>query len=115
MTLSDADRARIEGLDYDPDADVAFNDIGAYLVWSDEVPSGLTPAGSEYLRDLLGARGFIHRGVPIEDWDRGWTDRAERWNEALAEGLRWPGFRRIALMREHRLLLDRRFNDTSVP
>jgi hypothetical protein len=115
MRLSPADRALVEALRFDAAADVAYNAITACLVWADEVPRGLTPDGHETIRDLLGARGFIHRGIPIEDWDRGSTDRADRWNAALAEGLRWPGFQRLALTRDQRALLERHLADHSIP
>jgi len=115
MTLSPADRALVEALVFDDAADVAYNAITACLVWADEVPRGLTPDGYETVRDLLGARGFIHRGVPIEDWDRGSTDRVDLWNAALAGGLRWPGFRRIALTRDQRALLERHLADDAIP
>ena len=115
MTLNAGDRALIEGLEFDASADVAYNVITACLVWADEVPTGLSRDGYDIVRDLLAARGFIHRGIPIEDWDRGVTDRADRWNAALAEGLRWPGFRRLALTRDQRALLDRHLSDDSIP
>lgn len=89
MTLSPRDRELVESLPFDPNATVAFNEIAACLAWSDEIAEGLSPAGYEYVRDLLGARGYMHRGVPVEDWDYGSTDRIERWNEALGSGLRW--------------------------
>jgi hypothetical protein len=113
--LSAADRALIEGLAFDPDATPAYNEITACLVWPDELPDGLTQYGYEYVRDLLGARGFIHRGIPIESWDRGWMDRLDRWNEALRGRLGWNGFLRIALTMEQRALLEQRLADTSEP
>ena len=113
--LSDADRALVEHLAFDGAATPAWNEITACLTWPDELPSGLTPHGYDYMRDLLGARGFIHRAIPIEDWDRGWTERADRWNEALGAGLRWNGFQRIALTTEQRVLLERRLRDESIP
>lgn len=115
VTLSAADRALVEALAFDAGAEVAYNAITACLVWADEVPRGLTPAGYETVRDLLAARGFIHRGIAIDDWDRGLTDRVERWNAALDEGLRWPGFQRLALTRLQRALLDRHLADDSIP
>jgi hypothetical protein len=113
--LSDAERALVEGLALDPAAEPVYNEITACLVWPDELPVGLTSYGFEYLRDLLGARGFIHRGIPIEEWDRGWTDRIDRWNEALRAGLRWNGFLRIALTRDQRELLNKHLNDPTLP
>jgi hypothetical protein len=113
--LSPADHARIEDLAFDAAATPAYNEITACLVWPDELPDGLSPAGYDVVRDLLGARGFIHRGIPIEAWDRGWTDRIDRWNEALREGLRWNGFQRIALTTEQRALLEHHLHDPSQP
>lgn len=115
MSLSDADRALLEGVPFDPLATIGYDEISACLVWSDELPAGLTPAAYDYVRDLLGARGLIHRAIPTEAWDRGWTERSDRWNEALASGLRWNGFRRIALTREQRSLLEHRLADPSPP
>jgi hypothetical protein len=113
--LSPSDRALVEALPFDAAAEVAYNAITACLVWADEVPKGLSREGYDIVRDLLAARGFIHRGVPIEDWDRGVSDRADRWNAALDAGLRWPGFRRLALTRDQRALLDRHLADDSIP
>jgi hypothetical protein len=111
VSLSPADRERIEALWFDPDATIAFNEITACLVWSDEWPEGLSPAGYEYVRDLLGARGYLHRGVPLAEWDFGSSDRIERWTEAHASGLRWNGFRRLELGDRERALLERYLRD----
>ena len=113
MSLSAADRELLEASVPGPAATVAFHEILGCLVWSDEVPPGLSPAGQDYVRDLLGARGYIHRGTPVEAWDFGATDRLERWNEALRTGLRWMGFQRLLLGPEHRALLERRLADES--
>ncbi len=108
--LSDDDRALLENEPFDPDAPAAFNDITACLVWADEVPDGLSRAAYEIVRDLLIARGLIHRAVPIEEWDYGYTERWERWNEAISSGLRWNGFRRLALTAEQRGMLSHFLN-----
>lgn len=113
--LVPADRDRLEAITFDPAATVAFNEVTGCLAWSDEIPDGLSPAGREIVRDLLAARGLIHRGVPAEEWDRGSTVRMDLWNAALASGLRWNGFRRIVLTREQRALLERHLADTSLP
>lgn len=111
MSLSREDRERIEAVWFDPDATIAFNEIAGCLVWSDEVPEGLSPAGWDYVRDLLGARGYLHLGVPVEEWDFGSRDRIERWNEARDSGLRWNGFRRLELSDAERGLLERYLSD----
>jgi hypothetical protein len=105
--LSDGDRRLVDEQAFDPDAEASFNEVTWCLVWSDEIPDGLSRDGYEIVRDLLVARGLIHRGVPVESWDYGWMDRWERWNEALASGLRWNGFRRIGLTTAQRTLLSR--------
>lgn len=111
--LSDRDRELVESLPFDPNATAAFNAITACLVWSDELPSGLTPYGYDFMRDLLVARGYLHRGVPPEAWDS--PERLERWNEALAAELRWNGFRRVTLTGPQRALLYAHLADPSPP
>jgi hypothetical protein len=113
--LSDEDRGLLETMPFDPAAEPAFNEITACLVWDDEVPDGLSREGYRTVRDLLVARGLIHRGIPVEEWDFGFPDRWERWNEALADGLRWNGFRRLALTAAQRALLRRYLADETEP
>lgn len=105
--LPDADRELLEAGEPDPDAEPLYNDVTSCLVWPDEVPDGLSREGYGYVRDLLVARGYLHRGIPVDRWDFGYADRWERWNEALASGLRWTGFRRIGLTAAERDLLRR--------
>ena len=111
--LSDADRGLVEALPFDGQAAPAFNEMTWCLVWPDEVPDGLSREGYRIVRDLLVARGFIHRGVPVEAWDEGYLDRWEAWNEALSSRLRWNGFRRIALTTAQRTELRRHLTDDS--
>ena len=113
--LSDADRELIEAVPFDDDAEPAFNEITACLVWPDEVPDGLSREGYRIVRDLLVARGLIHRGVPVEQWDFGFPDRWEAWNQVLADGIRWNGFRRLALTGDQRALLRRSVTDETEP
>lgn len=98
MSLSPEDRARIETLPFDPSATAAYNEITGALAWSDEIPNGLSSTGHDYLRDLLAVRGYLHRGLPVG---------REHWDEALASGLRWNGFRRLSLTADQRALLER--------
>ena len=112
--LGEADRALLEGMRFDAAAEPGWNEIAACLVWPDEVPDGLSAVGYELVRDLLVARGLVHRGVPVEDWDYGHLERAERWEAALAAGLRWNGFRRIALTRAQRARLEANLHDGSL-
>jgi hypothetical protein len=109
--LSDADRALVEAVAFDAASEPAFNEITACLVWPDEVPDGLSREGYHTVRDLLVARGLIHRGIPVDEWDDGFPDRWERWNEALGDGVRWNGFRRLALTAAQRAFLRRHLVD----
>jgi hypothetical protein len=59
----------------------------------------------ELLGDLWIVRGFIHRGVPLEDWSPGGY-LIGVWNECLMGGLRWIGFERLVLTRAERLYLQ---------
>lgn len=102
--LSPADRAAIEGLPLDPDASIGFHELLGCLVWSDEIPDGLTNEGHAYLRELLGIRGAIHRG---EDAD------LATWNLARMTGLRWNGFGRLELTTQQRALLAHYLADDS--
>lgn len=98
MSLSRDDRARIEAIRFDPDATAAYNELTGALTFSDEVPDGISAAAHAYLRELLGIRGYLHRGLPVD---------AAPWDEALASGLRWNGFRRATLSPDQRALLQR--------
>jgi hypothetical protein len=46
----------IEELALEPTLEPRFNSIGAYLVWDDELPSGITPDGLDVLSNLWTAR-----------------------------------------------------------
>lgn len=98
MSLSPEDRARLEALPFDARATAAYNEITGALAWSDEIPDDLSAGGYEYVRELLGIRGYLHRGLPVD---------VARWDAAQASGLRWNGFRRLTLTPEQRALLDR--------
>lgn len=100
--LSPQDRALIEAARFDPYATAAYNEITGALAWSDEMPEGLSQAGHDYLRDLLAVRGYLHRGLPVE---------REGWDEAIASGLRWNGFARVALTADQRTLLQGYIDD----
>jgi hypothetical protein len=102
VTLSPRDRAAIEGLRFDPAATIGFHEILGCLVWSDEVPEGLTNDGHAYLRDLLAIRGAIHRGEPAD---------VDAWNVARMTGLRWNGFDRLVLTAQQQALLAHHLAD----
>jgi hypothetical protein len=105
--LSDADRELVEALDFLEAAEPSFNEVTACLVWPDEIPDGLSRDGYQIIRSLLIARGYLHRGVPVDEWDFGVPARWEAWNDVLLSGLRWNGFRRLALTAAQRAELRR--------
>jgi hypothetical protein len=107
VSLSPRDRALIEAQPFDPMATIAFHELAGCLAWSDEVPAGLSADGSAYVRDLLTARGYVHRGVGADAWELGGSQLAARWSEANAMGLRWNGFRRLVLTPPQRAVFER--------
>ena len=113
--LGTTDRLLVENAIFDEHAEPAFNEITGSLVWPDEIPDGLSREGYDTVRNLLAARGLIHRGIAIEDWEAGFTELADEWNAALRTRLRWNGFQRIALTREQRAALDAYLDDDSLP
>lgn len=113
--LGTTDRLLVEHQLFIEDATPAFNEVTGCLVWPDEIPEGLSREGFETVRNLLAARGLIHRGIVVEDWQAGFTELADEWNAALRTRLRWNGFQRIALTREQRATLDAYLADDSLP
>ena len=96
----------IEALEYNPDLKPGYDLIKSCLVWKDERPVGLTPAGYETLCDVWIARSFIHRGVDFS------TDKLDPkyfrdiWNRALNQKFKWPGFKRLALNEEDKAYFE---------
>lgn len=113
--LGTTDRLLVENALFDEHAEPAFNEVTGCLVWPDEIPEGISADGYDTLRSLLAARGLVHRGIPIEDWQGGRTDLADEWNAALRSRLRWNGFQRIALTKDQRSMLDAYLTDDSLP
>ena len=108
MSLGPEDRRQIESLPFDPLATISYHELAGCLVWSDEIPEGLSAAGYDYVRDLLSARGFMHRGIPPDSWPTGAEGPlAERWGEAHGSGLRWNGFQRLVLTPPQRAAFER--------
>ena len=104
--FSDRDRAIVESLTYDPAATPGFELLKGCLVWADERPDGLTSEGWDRLTDLWAARSFMHRGEPFTDKQFGGRQYEKAWNQALREGIRWPGFLRVELSPEDRAYLE---------
>jgi hypothetical protein len=108
--LTVEERRVIESCSLDPSAVPAFEEIRYCLVWPDERTDEVMrmQGGYALLGDLWIVRGYIHRGVPVEDWGAfGGESFLETWNECVFGGLQWIGFRRIALTKQERAILDR--------
>ena len=67
----------------DPDAEPSFELLKYCLVWPDERPNGLSRDGWRLLGDLLIVRGFLHRGVPSEEWGLDPAYFRQVWEDAL--------------------------------
>ena len=107
--FSERDLRLIEALEYRPELEPAFDEIKACLIWEDERPVGLTPAGYESLCDLWIVRSYIHRGVPCAEWgiDPASGYFQEVWARAQAHPIGWPGFRRMQISEKDRAYLER--------
>lgn len=87
----------IEELVLDPTLEPRFNAIGAYLVWDDELPSGITPDGLDVLSSLWTARSLFHRGLTFPDHPVNAEYSRRVWEQALKEIPNRPGFQRLRL------------------
>ncbi len=92
----------IESLQYNPELKPSFDWMRDCLVWKDERPDGLTPAGYESLIDLWIARSFIHRGKSFSEHSLDPHYFEDVWKRALNQGFQWPGFSRLTLSDEER-------------
>jgi hypothetical protein len=92
-----ADRAKIEALAEDPNAQVGYELTKGMLVWSDEIPSDIGMPAWEKLVMLQSYRSLMYRPEEfrdgLEDYIRDWFAACrETWEKARASGLRWIGF-----------------------
>lgn len=91
----------IESLVYNPNLKPSYEFIKNCLVWSDEVPDGLTPEGYEKLIDLLIIRSFIHRQISPSNWwildSKDSKYFQEVWSKAIQQNFKWPGMNRLKL------------------
>ncbi|MDP3508428.1 MAG: hypothetical protein Q8T09_10595 [Candidatus Melainabacteria bacterium] len=87
----------IEELVLEPTLEPRFNAISAYLVWDDELPSGITPDGLDVLSSLWTARALFHRGLTFSDHPVNPEYSRRVWEQALKEIPSWPGFQRLQL------------------
>ena len=94
-SFSENDRRLIEALCHDTKATPALEALKGCLVWTDEVPDGLSNTGHELLNDLLAARGMMHLGQQLQDLPRAYRDA---WTNAVESKLKWPGFARLRLL-----------------
>lgn len=90
----------LEALVYDPALEPGYEILKDCLVWDDEVPDGLTPAGHETLGDLLVARSRVQRGRPLAPDPLAGDHYRVVWERALGQRFSWPGFRRLVLAPE---------------
>jgi hypothetical protein len=109
--FKDADRRLIEAQDFDETGEPAFELLKACLIWPDECPAGISNAGREVLNDLFIVRGFIHRGLPKIHWGLDPLYFSTLWENALASGIVWNGFRRIELLEKDYLYLVRSLSE----
>jgi hypothetical protein len=117
--LSPRDREVIESQKPDPNARSTISVLSHGLLWSDEVTpdlSRMSPEGWRVWYDLLAARSMLHAGYPVGaipknvgDFERAWWNENvwKVWNAALAEGVKWIGFRRLKLSPEERAMFDK--------
>ena len=96
----------LENCVYDAAAEPSFELLKYCLVWPDERPQGLSRDGWQLLGDLWIVRGFIHRGVPFEEWGLDPSYFRQVWEDALLDCPRWPGFSRLTLSTRDRKYLE---------
>jgi hypothetical protein len=87
----------IEELVLDPKLEPRFNALSAYLMWMDELPSGITSDGVDVLSSLWSARSLFHRGMSLADHPINPEYSRRVWEQALKEIPGWPGFQRLKL------------------
>jgi hypothetical protein len=110
--FKDADDLRqIESLVFDPNLEPSYDIVKGCLVWSDERPKTLTPAGYESLYDLLVARSFLHRGLDFSAYDLSPDYFRKVWDKALAQGFKWPGFNRLTLSEKDKAYYEQELED----
>lgn len=101
--FNERDRRILEALAYDPEAEPAFELIKSCLIWPDEWAEGLSREGLERLNEVWVARGMLHAGRALSEIP---TPYRRAWEETLADGVQWPGFRRAELTPDWRSVLD---------
>lgn len=97
MRFSPEDRDILQRLIFDPTAQPSFELMKACLVWPDERPNQISKEGYELLGDLWIVRGYIHKGLPANQWGLDPAYFQIVWNQALSDVPEWPGFQRLVL------------------
>ncbi len=97
----------IESLQYDSGLKPCFDIMRDCLIWTDERPDGLTPAGYESLIDLWIARSFIHQGKDFSSHSLDPQYFEDIWKRAQAQGFKWSGFNRLILSEEDKEFYER--------
>lgn len=105
--FKEKDLQLIESLSYDSSLKPCFDVMRNCLVWADERPEGLSPAGYESLIDLWIARSFLHEGKDFSSHSLDPQYFEDVWKRAKAQNFNWPGFMRLALDDRDREYLER--------
>jgi len=91
--LPDSDRKLIESQKFDPKLNPEFDIMRMHLIWSDELPLGISSKGLELLQKLWIARAVKFHGLKL---DKPFDPEhfLSIWDYALSNQLQWPGFKR---------------------
>lgn len=112
MRLSEADRAAIERLRYNPSLAPAFDIVKSCLIWRDESPEGVSPDGRRFVSLLWIYRSFMHQGIPEHSWPVDPRIYREAWEYAVQEQVKWPGFMRQVLSASDRAYLEKKLSES---
>lgn len=111
MRFAESDKLGIERLVHDPSCTPSYDIMKACLVWADERPDRITTDGYELIGDLWIFRGFLHRGLPRNEWGLSPEHFESVWKFAREDIPNWPGFRRIELSSSERQFLEDEMRD----
>ena len=109
--LTQADRAVVNSMPFDPQSRRFYDAFHGSLVWLDERPELIASAGHALYVELLFARSLLFHypqaGIPAY---RDAPDRSLFWQTALAAIPLWPGFQRATLDQDSRNYLVQQMN-----
>ena len=95
--FSEQDKELIESLVFDTSLMPEFNAVSTCLYWDDELPGNISREGLKMVRILWMARGYVHQGLPFDDYKPGPEFIRRIWEKATEEVPDWPGFKRLVL------------------